>query len=540
MSPAVNAAVQLQQVVSSILARLRALETREYYSPASGGGGVGTDSVLLYRGNDADILVYTADNAGLVAALAAAAAGDTVVLPSNAIDGVVTVPAGIEVRGQGPANSQLSGTVTNNGVLSGVNVTGTLTNNGDLYDVLYGAQYFALDEDTHTNHRIFTDWDDWNVFIGEAGTHDNAGMMNIGIGGYVLNSMTDAYSNIGIGWDSMNSATEAYGNIGIGEDILQDLIDGQYNVAIGGQDTLSGLTSGSYNIGLGTFAGRYLKAGNYNIAIGDQALIGPWAGTGSATDNIAIGTSALQWMDTGTNNVGIGHWAGAYQRDAHNVVYVGHKAGYRMDSDYNLALGFEALYGGVISATGARNIAAGYRALYGITTGNDNLGIGYGAGDNLTTGSRNIIIGYDLNAPVATGDDQMYLGGVIYGDLAQGYIGIGNTAPGTRLHLTEAKVIAGATADGYAGALRMEPGYTAAAPQTVTRHNYLDILDPSPLTNVTVTDAALARFDAGIGTHKALAAAFQTTDSGAHTTDWAGGIKVNINGTLYKIPLVAL
>lgn len=27
---------------------------------------------------------------------------------------------------------------------------------------------------------------------------------------------------------------------------------------------------------------------------------------------------------------------------------------------------------------------------------------------------------------------------------------------------------------------------------------------------------------------------------GAHTTDWAGGIKVNVNDTLYKIPLVAL
>ena len=120
-----------------------------------------------------------------------------------------------------------------------------------------------------------------------------------------------------------------------------------------------------------------------------------------------------------------------------------------------------------------------------------------------------------------------------------GNVGIGTTSPVTILHTAQTTTIAGATADGYAAAITLDPEYTAASAQTVTRHNYFDLLNPG-LTNVTLTDAAVFRFDAAIGTHKALAAAFQTTDSVGNTTDWAVGMIININGTLYKLAAIAV
>lgn len=119
---------------------------------------------------------------------------------------------------------------------------------------------------------------------------------------------------------------------------------------------------------------------------------------------------------------------------------------------------------------------------------------------------------------------------------ASGNVGIGTGAPETRIEVEEEKTLIGNVADDYAAALTFDPGYTGAF--TVTRHNYMDINDISLAGGAAVTDAAVMRFDAAIGTHKAVAAAFQTTDSNGDTTDWTSGIIVNHNGVLHKIPTV--
>jgi hypothetical protein len=121
--------------------------------------------------------------------------------------------------------------------------------------------------------------------------------------------------------------------------------------------------------------------------------------------------------------------------------------------------------------------------------------------------------------------------------LNTGALGLGCT-PSTMLEVEETEALTGNIADGYAGCITLDPGYTDA--YTVTRHNYIDINDVSTAGGAAVTDAAVMRFDAAIGTHKAVLAAFQTTDSNGDTTDWAAGIQININGTLYKIPCIAV
>jgi hypothetical protein len=121
--------------------------------------------------------------------------------------------------------------------------------------------------------------------------------------------------------------------------------------------------------------------------------------------------------------------------------------------------------------------------------------------------------------------------------VSTGYFGVGAVAPASRIESEETKTLAASPTDDYAAALTLDPGYSGA--YTVTRHNYIDVQNVSVASGAAVTDAAVMRFDANIGTHKALSAAFQTTDSNGDTTDWAGGIKVNVNGTLYKVPLIA-
>lgn len=108
----------------------------------------------------------------------------------------------------------------------------------------------------------------------------------------------------------------------------------------------------------------------------------------------------------------------------------------------------------------------------------------------------------------------------------------------TLFELEKTETLTGNTSDDWAAALTLDPGYTGA--YTVTRHNYIAVQNVSTAGGAAVTDAALLYFNAAIGTHKVLAAAFQTTDDNGDVTDWAGGIKINVNGTLYKIPLIAV
>lgn len=89
--------------------------------------------------------------------------------------------------------------------------------------------------------------------------------------------------------------------------------------------------------------------------------------------------------------------------------------------------------------------------------------------------------------------------------------------------LVETEIITGAVTDGFAAALRLDPGYDAASALIVTRHNYLDVQDVSlgGAGPAALTDAAVLRFDAAAGTHKAL-----TTEA----------VKINILGGINLMP----
>lgn len=102
------------------------------------------------------------------------------------------------------------------------------------------------------------------------------------------------------------------------------------------------------------------------------------------------------------------------------------------------------------------------------------------------------------------------------------------------LSLRDTSTITGTVADGQNSAIFLEPTYTAATAQTVTRHDYIWLNNPTlaGAGPAALTDATVFRFDAAAGTHKAV-------DSGTTKTT-PGGVdawmKININGTIYYIP----
>jgi trimeric autotransporter adhesin len=95
--------------------------------------------------------------------------------------------------------------------------------------------------------------------------------------------------------------------------------------------------------------------------------------TNSATDNTAVGKSALNSIVAGTNNVAVGGSALVLANDA----------------GYNTAVGVSSLAANV---SGTGNAAVGASALLGVT-GSNNTALGYNAGSTATTGSNNIYIG---------------------------------------------------------------------------------------------------------------------------------------------------
>ena len=217
----------------------------------------------------------------------------------------------------------------------------------------------------------------------------------------------EAVGNIGIGYqvlDALTGGVTAYKgdyNVGIGYASLSDLTEGDNNVAIGGSAGAD-ITTGRLNIAIGASALRENSTGSDNVAIGNSSNY-----TGTGGRNTSVGTSSLNSLTTGTNNVAMGY--GSQQ--------------YSQDGDYNISVGIEAMQGDY--GTGDRsdgtlddnyNTAVGYRALYGVISGDNNIAIGKNAGYALTTDSDMLFIANNTEAANGT---------LIKGDMANKYLAVG-------------------------------------------------------------------------------------------------------------------
>lgn len=164
-----------------------------------------------------------------------------------------------------------------------------------------------------------------------------------------------------------------------------------------------------------------------------------------------------------------------------------------------------------------------------------NLTVGSGVGNGSGTGGA-IIVGGGNGGGTGAGGQATVAGGNAGGGTANGgnvtFTGGAPASTGTPgiARTLQTHILAGAVTDGFCAGIRLQPTYDQAF--TVTRLNYLDLNDVTLTNSAVVTNAAVMRFNANAGTHKAV-------DSGTTKTTPGGvdaWVKININGTLYFMP----
>ena len=289
---------------------------------------------------------------------------------------------------------------------------------------------------------------DDNTAIGyEALVANVDGSENTAVGKRALYSNTSGTQNVAVGRSALYNNNDGLTNTAVGYAALAQNTSGDSNVGVGFR-SLNTNSTGNYNTALGVNA-LYSNTTNDNTAIGYQAMYANTSGTG----NTAVGMEALQANTTGTENIVVGMRAMyANTTGSYNAVQ-GRAAAYDLlagdnnvvmgntayaNTEYgsnNVAIGRYAAYGAGGTNTISNTVALGYRSGYSLGNSENNILIGYQAGDVITTGSSNIIIGYDVDPSSATASNELNIGDTIYGDLASGYVGIGQQTPSAELEV---------------------------------------------------------------------------------------------------------
>ena len=257
------------------------------------------------------------------------------------------------------------------------------------------------------------------------------GNYNSAFGYASLQNTTSASSNVAVGGFSMQVNTTGTENVAVGYQTLDANLTGNRNAAVGHQ-ALSALNpSGdvdTYNSALGYRALATLTTGTVNTGVGHGALENATTGyrntaAGGASlqvlttgyDNVAVGSSSLQQNTEGYKNIGIGYQCMALNTTGSNNVAMGENAlRTNVDGHGSVAVGWRALYSADPASAGYMyNVAMGFQAGYGVSTGKENIFIGGNAGHDtvsLTTGNYNVVVGTDCRTSAADSANQIVLG----------------------------------------------------------------------------------------------------------------------------------
>ena len=170
------------------------------------------------------------------------------------------------------------------------------------------------------------------------------------------------------------------------------LVDHQHtkateNVFVG-TGALDSVTPGSYNtaVGYNALTNTNSAAAINNVAVGDGALIA----LNSGSDNVAVGYSTGSSVTTATQCVFIGSYAGSKFVTGSDNAFIGFLSGANATSVYNVGIGTSSL-GSLLS--GGYNTAIGQYSGYVINSGTNNICVGVNGARGLTSGNYNIAIG---------------------------------------------------------------------------------------------------------------------------------------------------
>jgi hypothetical protein len=273
---------------------------------------------------------------------------------------------------------------------------------------------------------------------------NNEGIRNTAIGTSALYH-NRANDNTAVGYEALNQTVfvTAINNTAVGSNALRQNSSGTANTAVGDSAGYL-LTAASYNVFFGKNAGRDnlgswttlvgIDAGSKNTANG-SVFIGSAAGlkNTSGFGNTFVGDNAGREVTTGANNSFFGSYAGQVNTGSGNSFF-GRLAGYNnFSASNNVALGSSALF---TNTFGSNNVATGSSALYNNSNGNNNVAYGNAALFDNTTGSFNVAVGISAlrqnstkSNLVAIGDSSLYNNGTAG---ASAFEAIYNTAVGSR------------------------------------------------------------------------------------------------------------
>jgi hypothetical protein len=189
---------------------------------------------------------------------------------------------------------------------------------------------------------------------------------NTALGTDTLTNDTTGSFNTGAGRAALHHNTTGNDNTGTGMQALYENSIGNYDTATG-EGCQHGFTHGNYNTGVGRkslysdYTNRN-EAADYNTAVGDKTLY--W---NASNQNTVVGYLGLGANKQGLQNTALGSTALASINGGSNA-----EEPFSWDPGSDVAVGAGALR----SATGVRNTAIGYQALYNSGLGRDSAAVG--------------------------------------------------------------------------------------------------------------------------------------------------------------------
>lgn len=305
-----------------------------------------------------------------------------------------------------------------------------------------------------------------NSGVGFSGSNVT-GIENTGMGAYTLSFNNTGKSNTGVGLGALYGNRSGNGSVAVGTRALANGNSYSYNIAIGdsamygnnadenvaiGTFSMRNNNTGTQNTTLGNYALQITNTGNYNVAIGHQALQ-----VSNANGNTAVGFTAGSTNTSGTFNTLLGYNADVSASNFTNAAAIGSNAFVAQSN--SMVLG---------SINGINGAVATVNVGIGENTPNARLHIKRnGTGGSIYHGSSSMIIEDNTSSYVQfsnpTANETGFLSGnaltsirsaIIFtadssvqlragGNTTRihvdnnGFIGIGTTAPLTKLHIYE-------------------------------------------------------------------------------------------------------
>ncbi len=157
-------------------------------------------------------------------------------------------------------------------------------------------------------------------------------------------------------------------------------------------NTFLGLSAGlgntaSQNVAVGNSALSGNNSGGSNTAVGSSTLLLNESGS----QNCALGQSALLFNRSGNNNVGVGYFSLRSNQNSDSTAVGTNALQSNFEGEQNTAIGSQSL---ILNASGSSNTCVGYQAMHNDVSGSQNTAIGAQTLTANISGSNITCVGY--------------------------------------------------------------------------------------------------------------------------------------------------